>query len=151
MRHLLILGGGTAGTMMANKLAPVLDEQEWQITLVDGSEQHYYQSGFLFVPFGTYRLRDIVKPRRQYLPSGVKVIVSAIDHIDTDKKAATLGNQEVLKYTISSSPLALTFIRNKPRACSTKSGAAASSTFTRPKEPNFSVSFSEPRRVAGSF
>ena len=70
MRHLLILGGGTAGTMMANKLAPVLDEQEWQITLVDGSEQHYYQSGFLFVPFGTYRLRDIVKPRRQYLPSG---------------------------------------------------------------------------------
>lgn len=98
MRHLLILGGGTAGTMMANKLAPVLDEHEWQITLVDGSEQHYYQPGFLFVPFGTYRLRDIVKPRRQYLPSGIKVIISAIDHIDTDKKAVTLGNQEVLKY-----------------------------------------------------
>ncbi|MHB1021294.1 MAG: type III sulfide quinone reductase, selenoprotein subtype [Acidobacteriaceae bacterium] len=98
MRHLLILGGGTAGTMMANKLSAALDEQEWQITLVDGTEQHYYQPGFLFVPFGTYRLRDIVKPRRQYLPPGVKVIISAIDHIDTDKKSVTLGNQEVLKY-----------------------------------------------------
>lgn len=98
MRHLLILGGGTAGTMMANKLAPVLDEQEWQITLVDSTEQHYYQPGFLFVPFGTYRLRDIVKPRRQYLPPGIKVIISAIDHIDTDKKSVTLGNQAVLKY-----------------------------------------------------
>jgi sulfide:quinone oxidoreductase len=35
MRKLVILGGGTAGTMMVNKLAPVLDKNEWQITLVD--------------------------------------------------------------------------------------------------------------------
>jgi sulfide:quinone oxidoreductase len=98
MRHLLILGGGTAGTMMANKLAPVLDEQEWKITLVDGTEQHYYQPGFLFIPFGTYRLRDIVRPRRQYLPPNIKVIISAVDHIDTSKNSVTLSNQAIIKY-----------------------------------------------------
>lgn len=98
MRHLLILGGGTAGTMMANKLAPVLDEQEWRVTIVDSTEKHYYQPGFLFVPFGTYRLQDIVKPRRQYLPSGVKVVISAIDRIDAEKNTVFLSDQSELHY-----------------------------------------------------
>ena len=98
MRHLLILGGGTGGTIMANKLAAALDEQEWQITIVDATEQHYYQPGFLLVPFGTYRIRDIVKPRRQYLPRRVNVIISGIDHIDAEKKSVTLANKAVLKY-----------------------------------------------------
>lgn len=98
MRHLLILGGGTAGTMMANKLAPVLDEQEWQMTIVDISEKHYYQPGFLFVPFGTYSLRDTVKPRRQYLPAGVKVVISGIDHIEPGRKEVVLSDLSILKY-----------------------------------------------------
>jgi sulfide:quinone oxidoreductase len=98
MRNMLILGGGTAGTIMANKLAAALDEQEWQITVVDGTERHYYQPGFLFVPFGIYRMRDIVKPRRQYLPPRIKVIISGIDHIDPAKKSVTLANHAVLKY-----------------------------------------------------
>ena len=98
MRNMLILGGGTAGTIMANKLAAALDEQEWQITVVDATERHYYQPGFLFVPFGIYRMRELVKPRRQYLPSGVKVIISGIDHIDPAKKSVALANQAVLKY-----------------------------------------------------
>ncbi len=83
---------------MANKLAAALDEQEWQITIVDATEQHYYQPGFLLVPFGTYRIRDIVKPRRQYLPRRVNVIISGIDHIDAEKKSVTLANKAVLKY-----------------------------------------------------
>jgi len=98
MRHLVILGGGTGGTMMANKLAPVLDEHEWQITIVDSTDKHYYQPGFLFVPFGMYRLREIVKPRSQFLPEGVKVVIAGVDHIDTDKNAVFLGDNSVLKY-----------------------------------------------------
>ena len=62
MKRLLILGGGTAGTIMANKLAPVLDSSEWQITVVDKSKEHHYQPGYLFIPFGIYAPRDVVKP-----------------------------------------------------------------------------------------
>ncbi len=100
MRHLLILGGGTAGTIMANKLASALDEREWTITIVDGTEQHYYQPGFLFVPFGIYRLNEIVKPRRQYLPGRVKFVLAGIDHIDAEKKRVTLSDGEALRYDI---------------------------------------------------
>ncbi len=51
MKELLILGAGTAGTMMANKLIKTLDKEEWRITLVDQYKTHYYQPGFLFIPF----------------------------------------------------------------------------------------------------
>ncbi len=54
MKKLLILGAGTAGTMVANRMARLLDPDEWRITLVDQNETHYYQPGFLFIPFGIY-------------------------------------------------------------------------------------------------
>ena len=98
MRHMLILGGGTAGTIMANKLASALDERDWRITVVDGTEEHYYQPGFLFVPFGIYRMRDIVRPRRQYLPGRARLILSSIDHIDPQKKTVALAGGESLPY-----------------------------------------------------
>ena len=98
MRHLLILGGGTAGTIMANRLASALDERDWRITVVDATEEHYYQPGFLFVPFGTYRIRDIVKPRRQYLPGRINFVLSGIDRIDPAKKTVTLTKGESLRY-----------------------------------------------------
>ena len=98
MRHMLILGGGTAGTIMANKLANALDERDWRITVVDGTEEHYYQPGFLFVPFGTYRMRDIVRPRRQYLPGKSRYVLSGIDRIDPEKKSVALANGESLRY-----------------------------------------------------
>lgn len=98
MRHMLILGGGTAGTIMANKLANALDERDWRITVVDGTDEHYYQPGFLFVPFGTYRMRDIVRPRRQYLPSRIRYILSGIERIDPEKRSVVLANGESMRY-----------------------------------------------------
>jgi sulfide:quinone oxidoreductase len=98
MRKMLILGGGTAGTMMANKLASALDERDWRITVVDGTEEHYYQPGFLFVPFGTYGIRDIVKPRRKYLPGRIKFILSGIERIEAEKKTVKLSGGEMLSY-----------------------------------------------------
>jgi sulfide:quinone oxidoreductase len=41
MKRLLILGAGTAGTMVANRLNRLLDRDEWQITIVDQDEKHY--------------------------------------------------------------------------------------------------------------
>jgi len=98
MREMLILGGGTAGTIMANKLASRLDAKDWRITVVDGTEEHYYQPGFLFVPFGTYRLSDILKPRRKFLPGRVNFVLSGIDRIDAEKKLVLLAGGEKLRY-----------------------------------------------------
>lgn len=98
MKKLVILGAGTAGTIMANKLAAVLDRDEWQITIVDRDGQHHYQPGYLFVPFGIYAPQDIVKPRRDYLPRGIEVIFSGIEVIEPDKNQVRLANGRNLGY-----------------------------------------------------
>lgn len=85
MKKLLILGAGTAGTIAANKLAHVLSRDEWQITIVDQHETHYYQPGFLFIPFGIYGEQDVVKPKRNFIPPGVELILSEIELIEPDQ------------------------------------------------------------------
>jgi sulfide:quinone oxidoreductase len=82
MKRLLILGAGTAGTMVANRMMREMDCDEWQITMVDQSETHYYQPGFLFIPFGIYGKNDVIKPKRDYIPPGVEMITSRIEVIE---------------------------------------------------------------------
>ena len=54
MKRLVVLGAGTAGTMVANKLRHRLDRDAWSITVVDQDDHHHYQPGYPFVPFGRY-------------------------------------------------------------------------------------------------
>ena len=98
MKRILILGGGTAGTMMANKLFKALDRQEWEITIVDQHKTHYYQPGFLFIPFGIYNRSDVVKPKGDFFPSGVNVIYNEIDKIEGENNKVLLTDGRVLKY-----------------------------------------------------
>jgi sulfide:quinone oxidoreductase len=98
MKKLVVLGGGTAGTMMINKLRPVLDRDEWSITVVDQYESHYYQPGFLLIPFEMYTCRDVIKPKRDYFPTGVDVVMSKIERIEPDKNRVILEDNAVLGY-----------------------------------------------------
>jgi sulfide:quinone oxidoreductase len=90
MKHLVILGAGTAGTMVANRLCRLLDCDEWSMTIVDQSETHYYQPGFLFIPFGMYSKSDVVKPVRDFVPRGVELIMSPIDVIEPEHNRVKL-------------------------------------------------------------
>ena len=98
MKKLLILGAGTAGTMVANRLNRLLDRDEWQITIVDQDEKHYYQPGFLFIPFGMYSKNDVVKAKRDFIPSGVEMIMSPIDVIEADHNRVKLADGRHLNY-----------------------------------------------------
>jgi len=90
MKQLVILGAGTAGTMVANRLRRTLAD-DWRITLVDQSETHYYQPGFLFIPFGIYSQRDVVKPERDFVPPGVEFVVSPIELIEPERQRVRLS------------------------------------------------------------
>ena len=70
MRHILILGAGAGGTIVANMLRKELSETEWRITIIDRDERHYYQAGYLFIPFGVYSEQDVIKPKRNLFPGG---------------------------------------------------------------------------------
>ena len=98
MKRLLILGGGTAGTMAANRLRKRLDRAEWEITVVDQNEAHVYQPGNLFVPFGIYEPNDLVKPRRRFLPEGVELVLGEIDRVEPEDNRVVLADERVLAY-----------------------------------------------------
>jgi sulfide:quinone oxidoreductase len=94
MKTLLILGAGTGGTMVANKMSQLLDTQEWKIILVDKDETHYYQPGFLFIPFNIYTPSDVIKPKRDFIPQNVEFIYSDIELIEPNKNQVTLTNRK---------------------------------------------------------
>jgi sulfide:quinone oxidoreductase len=94
MKTFLILGAGTGGTMVANKIAQHLDATEWRIIIVDRDENHYYQPGFLFIPFGIYSPSDVIKPKRNFLPPSVDVIFSDIELIEPDKNLVRLEREK---------------------------------------------------------
>ncbi|MBT3422653.1 MAG: NAD(P)/FAD-dependent oxidoreductase [Bacteroidetes bacterium] len=98
MKRLLILGAGTAGTIMANKMRKDLPRDEWDITIVDQYKTHYYQPGFLFIPFGIYKEKDVVKQKSDFIPVGTNVIYSAIERIEPEKNHVILADGVALKY-----------------------------------------------------
>ena len=98
MKTILILGAGTGGTMVANKMADALDLQEWRVVIVDKDENHYYQPGFLFIPFGIYSPSDVVKPKRNFLPPTVEVIFGEIELIEPDQNRVKLSGNKSINY-----------------------------------------------------
>ena len=104
MRHVVILGAGTAGTIMANRLMRLLARevraQELTITVVDRDDRHLYQPGLLFIPFGTYGERDVVKPRRRTLPAQVNLVLGDVARIDVAGSVVELADGRALPYDV---------------------------------------------------
>ena len=85
---------------MANKMRKELSRDEWNITVVDQVKTHYYQPGFLFIPFGYYKRIDVTKPKQNFLPIGVDSVYQRIEHIDHENNKVALDNGKVLGYDI---------------------------------------------------
>lgn len=100
MKRLLILGAGTAGTMAANRLFRKLDADDWKVTVVEAQDHHFYQPGYLFIPFGIYGKGDVVKPMRDFMPPGVEVVRERAELIEPETSRVKLESGRVLPYDI---------------------------------------------------
>lgn len=100
MKRIVILGAGTAGTMMANHLNKKLSKDEWEISIIDEREKHYYQPGYLFLPFDIYQPEDIVKPIQKFIPKKIQLIKEKIERIDAEENVVRLTNDSFLNYDI---------------------------------------------------
>jgi len=98
VKHLLVLGGGTAGTMLANKVRTRLARDEWRITVVDRDDEHHYQAGYLFVPFGGVRDDDVVRPRRRFVPDGVELLYGEVERLDPAADLVRLADGRELPF-----------------------------------------------------
>ena len=99
MKNLVILGAGTSGTMMANHLRPKLYHNEWNITIVDQFKTHYYQPGFLFLPFDTYTEDQVKKVGKKLIHKRVNYIQKKIEKILPEENKVELED-ETLDYDV---------------------------------------------------
>ena len=99
-RRVVILGGGTGGTLAANRLRRRFRTDELAITVVDQDDRHVYQPGLLFVPFGITHVEDIVRPRQRQLRRGIDFVQQAIDHVDIDATTVQLDDGTTLSYDV---------------------------------------------------
>lgn len=95
-RHVVVLGAGTAGTMVANKLRRKLDDT-WAITVVDRDDAHPYQPGFLFVPFGG-PTDALVRSRHAFVQDGVELVLEPVDRVDAAAREVVLADGRRLPY-----------------------------------------------------
>jgi len=100
MKNLVILGAGSAGTMMASHLVKRLPKKDWNLTIVDQSKDHYYQPGFLFLPFDTYTEKDVVKSINGLIPKGVKYINKVVDKIEPTNNQILFQDDQKVDYDI---------------------------------------------------
>ncbi|MCX6431085.1 MAG: FAD/NAD(P)-binding oxidoreductase [Actinobacteria bacterium] len=98
MNKLLVLGGGTAGTMVVNKLRKKLKKTEWLITLIDKDNRHIYQPGLLLMPFGVYKAEELVKERDHFFPAGIEYITGDVSVIRPDASEVILEDGRIFKY-----------------------------------------------------
>ncbi len=99
-KRIVILGGGTGGTITANRLRKRFDADEAEIHVVDRDDRHVYQPGLLFVPFGLTDVGDIVRPRRRQLRNGIVFHESEIETVALDDDQVRLADGTVLPYDV---------------------------------------------------
>ena len=104
MKRIVILGAGTAGTIMANRIARQyrrdLSGGTMSLTVVDQDNEHIYQPGLLFVPFGVYQPEELVRPRRPTLPDAAAYVQCPIDRVEPDTNLVYLEDGRTLPYDL---------------------------------------------------
>ena len=97
-KNLVVLGAGTAGTMVVNKLRRTLPDPEWTITVIDKDDIHDYQPGYLFIPFRMNKPKQIRKTKRPYLSEDVDFVIGNVERIDAEAAVVHLEDGRVFPY-----------------------------------------------------
>lgn len=100
MKRIVILGAGTGGTMMANRLVRALPDDAWRVTVVDRDDLHVYQPGLLLLPFDQYRRDDIVRRRKNLLDPRVELRLGEIDRVDPSACTVAMEGGDRLSYDV---------------------------------------------------
>jgi sulfide:quinone oxidoreductase len=99
-KRIVILGGGTGGTMTANRLRRRFDLDEAEIHVVDRDDRHVYQPGLLFVPFGLASLDEIERGRRRQLRNDILFHEAEVAQVELDQNEVVLLDGDVLPYDV---------------------------------------------------
>jgi sulfide:quinone oxidoreductase len=99
-KRIVILGGGTGGTMTANRLRRRYEPSEASVAVVDRDDRHVYQPGLLFVPFGLAHTDEIVRSRRRQLRGGIDFHETEVEQVVLEENRVLLADGTELPYDV---------------------------------------------------
>lgn len=91
--RILIVGGGTGATMLANSL----DRSRFDVTMVTASTTHLFQPALLYIAFANSGAR-VEREEESLLPRHVELVHDRVSGIDLLARTATTGSGRVLEY-----------------------------------------------------
>lgn len=101
---ILVVGGGTGGTIVANNLARRLSKEitagKVQITMLSASYRHMYQPGLLYVAFGQMMPDELYRDQASLLESSIDFQVDPVEKFDLDHNRVTTKSGKTYKYDI---------------------------------------------------
>ncbi len=99
MKTIIIVGGGSGGISAANHLSYKLREKikanDVKIVLIDPSRFHYYQPGFLEVPFGLMEQEETYREMNGLLAKGITFLQEKAIKIDLENRNVTTEKGQV--------------------------------------------------------
>ena len=99
-KRVVVLGGGTGGTIVANRLRRRFSPEDMEIHVVDRNDEHLYQPGLLFVPFGGTRVESLVRPRAAQLHRGIVFHRTEVESVDAAASSVLLTDGTRLGYDV---------------------------------------------------
>lgn len=105
MINILVVGGGTGGTIVANnlarRLAPETRTGRTKITMLSASKRHMYQPGLLYVAFGKMMPDELYRDQASLLESNIDFYVDPVEQFALDQswvktKSGTTFNYDIL-------------------------------------------------------
>ena len=94
--QVLIIGGGTAGIMVASQLKR--KNSNIEIGLIEPSDKHYYQPAWTLVGANTYKFKDTVRPMVSLIPKGVEWIKEFADVFKPEQNTVVTSNGNEFTY-----------------------------------------------------
>jgi len=100
--RVVIVGGGTGGSVLANDLAdrlePELDAGDVEVTLVNDGPDHVYKPVWLYVPFGQREPADGRRRLDELVDDAVDLRIDRVTDVDTDAKRLQFGDGPAVDY-----------------------------------------------------
>ncbi len=99
MKTIVIVGGGSGGVSAANhlsyKLRAKIEANDVKIVLIDPSKLHYYQPGFLEIPFGLMEQEETYREINGLLAKGISFLQEKAIKIDLENRNVTTEKGQV--------------------------------------------------------
>lgn len=101
---ILIIGGGTGGTILANNLARRLSSEmksgKAKITMLTASDKHMYQPGLLYLAFGRVTPDELYKDQATLLEPGITLVVDPVEEFMLDQNRVKTKGGKTFDYDV---------------------------------------------------